>query len=83
MNNIELNNKYKLIMTSKIIIELINNYKETDEYDESQDIELNDIEKKGKEIIKNNINILKDIKLEINEKYILKKNIDKIYIDII
>ena len=77
------NNKYKLIMISKIIIELINNYRGANEIEESQNKELNKIIDKSKEIIKNNINILKDIKLEINEKDIIQMNIDKIYIYII
>ena len=82
MNNMNQNNNYKLIMISKIIIELINNYKGSNDEIQKEEKELKEIEENSKEKIQNN---LKDIiKLEMyDEKYIIKKNIDKIYIDII
>ena len=76
--------KYKLIMLSKIIINLIDNYRETDECNENEDIfELEEIEKENRQIIKNNIKVFKEIELSLEEDDILKKKIDEIYIDII
>ena len=66
-------NKYKLIIISIIIIGLIGNYRNTDLYDEDQNEELTEFEKKSNEII--------------NNREIIKNNnlikIDNIYIDII
>ena len=76
--------KYKLIMFSKIIVDLINNYKETDEYNENEDnFELKKIEKENKQIIQDNIEVFKEIGLNLNEDDILIKKIDEIYIEII
>ena len=76
--------KYKLIMLSKIIINLIDNYRETDECNENEDIfELEEIEKENRQIIKNNIKVFKEIELSLEEDDILKKKIDEIYIEII
>ena len=76
--------KYKLIILSKIIINLIDNYRETDECNENEDIfELEEIEKENRQIIKNNIKIFKEIELSLEEDDILKKKIDEIYIEII
>ena len=83
-NNIQnnSNNKYKLIMIFKIIIELISNYRNTDLYDEERDEkELNEIKEESKRKINENI---KYINSKINvENEIIKKKIDQIYIDII
>ena len=76
--------KYKLIILSKIIINLIDNYRETDECNENEDIfELEEIEKENRQIIKNNIKIFKEIELSLEEDDILEKKIDEIYIEII
>ena len=76
--------KYKLIMFSKIILDLIGNYRETDEYNEKEDnFELEEIGKENRLIIKNNIEIFKEIDLNFNEDDILKKKIDVIYLEII
>ena len=76
--------KYKLIMLSKIIINLIDNYRDTDEYNENEDIfELEEIEKENRQILKNNIKVFKEIELSLEEDDILKKKIDEIYIEII
>ena len=75
--------KYKLIMISKLIIELIENFRGTDEFyqNESQNkIELNKIENDIKEIINNNKDIFRQIDLDINENSIKLKKIDEINI---
>ena len=76
--------KYKLIIFSKIILDLIDNYRETDEYNENKDsFELEEIKKENRQIIKDNIEVYKEIDLNLNEDDILKKKIDEIYSDII
>ena len=76
--------KYKLIMFSKIILDLIDNYIETDEYNKNKDsFELEEIKKENRQIIKDNIEIFIEIGLNLNEDDILKKKIDEIYSDII
>ena len=76
--------KYKFIMLSKIIIDLIYNYRGSDEYNENMDrFELEEIEKENGLIIKNNIAIFKEINLNLNEDDILIKNVDEIYAEII
>ena len=76
--------KYKFIMLSKIIIDLIYNYRGSDEYNENMDrFELEEIEKENRLIIKNNIAIFKEINLNLNEDDILIKNVDEIYAEII
>ena len=76
---------YKKIIISKIIIELINNYKGSKNYeeeDENNKNELNQIETINKDLIKSNINN-NVIELNLNISNILKKKIDEIYIEII
>ena len=80
----ENNNKFKLLITSKLILELIKNYKELDYYDEEKDGEdlqkfVNNILIKIKDCIKN----LKKLNINIDENNIINDKIDKIYIDII
>ncbi len=71
-------------MLSKIILDLIDNYRETDEYNENKDsFELDEIKKENRRIIKDNIEIFKEIGLNFNEDHFLKKKIDEIYSDII
>ena len=74
---------YKIIIIAKIIIELINCYKQTDDYNEEEKTELEMISKNNEVIIKNNIKVFKDIGLNWNEKIIKEKKIDEIYIEII
>jgi hypothetical protein len=76
--------KYKLIMFSKIIVDLIDNYKETNEYNENEDsVTLMKIEKENRQIMNKNNEAFKAIELNLNEDDILKKKIDEIYIEII
>ena len=74
----------KKILLSKIILDLIKNYRETDEFDEETDNNmLQEFENENTNIIQNNINIFIEIDLHLNEIDIIRKKIDEIYIDII
>ena len=76
--------KIKKIFLSRIILDLINNYKNFDYYDEFTEKDgLNKIAKENEDIIHKNINVLTDLSEEINEKNITKLNIDQIYLKII
>ena len=84
--NTEQNNQnedYKLFINAKIIIELINNHKQYEDYNEEENEELDLIINQNKLIIKEKINIFKEIGLNWNENEINKKKIDEIYIEII
>jgi hypothetical protein len=86
LNNIQknLNEKYKAIFYAKCIIDLINNYKELEIYDEeNEEEELNRIEDDIIKHIENNISIFKDINLNISEENFRTKKIDEIYSEII
>ena len=88
---IELGNKLKIenkniikqLIISKIGIDLINNYKNTDNYDESENDELISKENEFLEILKNNIFIFQELKLNYTVDEIKTKKIDLIYKDII
>ena len=83
LRNLEQNIYFNLIK-SKIIIDLINNIKNGGLYDENTDGELvSQIEDVNREYIKNNLNILKDINLNLNEEDIIEKSIGELYVDII
>ena len=76
--------KYKLIILSKIIADLIDNYRVTDEYNENEDrLELEEIEEENRQIIEINIEVFKEIDLNLNEDDIRLKKIDEIYSEII
>ena len=88
--NINKNDIYKKIILSKIILDLIDNYKQCidiedddDDNDNNNDNELEKIENYNSNLIEKNIYIFKNINLNYNLKDIKKKNIDEIYIDII
>ena len=76
------NNIYKKLLISKVILDLIKNYKAIDEYNRNS-IEGEKIEKENIEIIKKNLSWLEKLNLNFDEKYIKSKNIDEIYIEII
>ena len=77
-------NNYYIIIKSKIIIELINNFKNGNSFEESIDGDfVSKLEKECKENIIKNIDIFKEINLNLNENDILDKNIDDLYIIII
>ena len=80
----ENDNIFKSLITSKLILELIKNYKELDYYDEKKDgEELSKIENNILTKINYYIENLKQLNINLDEKTILNNNIDKIYIDII
>ena len=80
-NNI---NIFKNITITKIIIELVRNYKGTKIYDEEKDKdELDKIENYYINKIKNNLNTINELGFELNENNIKKIKIDEIYIEII
>ena len=76
------NNKYSKIIMSKIIIELIYNYKGLYQYIYNIN-EVEKIEKNNIEIIKDNINIFQELDIDWKEEDIKLKKIDEIYIEII
>ena len=80
---IEKKNYLKQLFFSKIGIELINNYKNTDNYDESENDELISIEQEFLETIKNNILVFKEFNINYTVDDIIAKKIDEIYIEII
>ena len=75
----EASNKFKNIFLSKIIIDLIHYYKLLNEPEIQYNEELKRLEEENKIIIKNNINILKDLNLPLNEDYIINNKIEDIY----
>ena len=80
-------NKLKIVsklILARIIINLLYNYKQTDIYNEKEEEdELNKIENNNKSLIKNNINIFKDLGLNFTENDFINKKIDELYIEII
>ena len=77
-------NKYFNIINSKITIELLNNLKNSNLFNENKDGEYaSKIEKENIEYIKNNLDTLKEINLYLNENDIIDKNIDELFVDII
>ena len=80
----ETNINFKSIIISKLILELIDNYKLSNENDENINI-INDIISFNRNILfKTNVEkIFKKIELYYDEKNFLNHKIDKIYIDII
>ena len=75
-------NVYRKILFSKVILDLVENYKGFDEYI-SNVIEAEKIKKECIEEIKKNLSWIKQLNLNFDEKYIKSKNIDEIYTDII
>ena len=71
------------ILFSKIILEVINNYKELDKKEYFNEQSLDEIEKKNSEIIKNKLQYINSIGLEYKVDDIEIKKIDEIYKDII
>ena len=78
------NNRYKKFIISKIILELIENYKNVDGCSEYQNNKIEKIESENNKIIKDNINNFnKEFNLEWKEEQIKSKKIDEIYLKII
>ena len=77
-------NKYYNIITYKIIIEFINNFRNCNSYDEDNDNDfVSELENESREYINNNLNIFHDIKLNLTYEDIFEKNLDELYVDII
>ena len=81
------NNKCKKILLSKIILELIENYKNLDEFDDNQNDIQNKItimETENNNIIKDNINNFnREFNLQWKEGDLKLNKIDKIYLEVI
>ena len=78
------NNVLHNLMISKIIVELVNNYKLFDEYNEEQEkAELKSIENRNILYIQNNIQIFKEFDFNYDTNSFILKSIDEIYISII
>jgi hypothetical protein len=76
--------KYFNLIKSKIIIDLINNLKNECSYEEEENGNfVSKIETENKEYIKNNINILKDIKVNLSEEDLYDINVEELYVNII
>ena len=82
-NRKEITKEFKLIIMSKIINDLIYNYIGLDTCTKEDIEELEIIKNENKEIIINNLNIFKNIGLNLNINDINKNKIDKLYVDII
>ena len=76
------NDKYYKIIISKIIIELINNYKELYEY-EYNNKKIDEIEEEYNKIINENINVFNELDINLNYEDLIIKKIDEIYSKII
>mgnify|MGYP002624380048 CR=1 FL=1 len=80
-------NKYniKVLLASRAIINIINDYKCTETYYKEKDkkVELDEIEHNYKEFIENNFHILKELNINYSVKDFVSDRIDKIIIKII
>ena len=79
------NGDYNKILISKIILELIDNYRNCDDYEEEKENdELNIIEEENKKIINQNLDNFKKLNLKYdNLEEIKESKIDEIYIELI
>ena len=84
VNNFRKKNKNVItsFILSMIIIQLISNFKETDNYDKSNEEQLKIIEKENIKI-RNCFNFSGELNMNINEKLIEDNNIEEIYLNII
>ena len=74
--------KIKKVIISKIILELLFNFRGFNK-NKNISINLDSIEKHNKENIRNNINIFRELNLNLNEGEIEEMNLDEIYSEII
>ncbi len=79
------NRVYEKIMIAKIILELIENYRKKDGfiYENRNKELLKNIEEENVQIITGNLNVFRDIQLNLSSDDIKQKNIDELYFDII
>ena len=83
LNELQKNNKdkiYKKLILSKIIIDLINNYKKDDIYKEEEEETLNKIEKDNKNILEKNVNSFTEMDFELSKNDL---GLDDIYMKLI
>ena len=79
-----LNNKILLTISQKIIIDLINNYKSCNIYDELNDEkELNNIERECRNIIKTNFKEFQKFRISFEENEFYSLKVDEIYTEIL
>ena len=76
-------NSLKKVMTSKIIIDLINNFENVKENEQKYIEELGEIEKKNIKIIEENIDKIKEVNINLTFDDIINMKIDNIYIKVI
>ena len=76
-------NLYKNIIKSKIILDIINNYKGFKEYNNNSINEIKIYENDNIKKLEDNLNIFNKLNLNWKKKDIISKNIDEIYIEII
>ena len=74
---------FNKIIKSIIILELLDNFRGFENYEEEYNIEIDKIEKENKININNNIYHFKELNSKIDENYLKEKDIDEIYIEII
>ena len=80
----EINNNYTELLLSKIIIDLINNYEQLDQYNEEEEYEvLNEIKLESESIIRKNLTIFNEINLNLTKEDISNKKIDELFSEII
>ena len=79
----KINNKLKLVIISKIVITLIYNFKGSDDYEEENKDELNEIENENFDIMKNNLEILKELNCNYGVNELKDAKIDQIFLDIL
>ena len=82
-STMNINDKYKSLLMSKIIIDLIKHYNTLDDEDIDYNTEVENINNENLNIIKNNINIFEDLNLKFKQKEIESKYIYEIYFEII
>ena len=83
-NNInDLDDEFTKMIEAKYILDLIDNYERLDEYEEKNKEKLDKIKEYNEKYIKENLNIFKDLNLDLKEDDFLSKKIDEIYSEII
>ena len=83
MQNHNDKNYFYEIIKSKIVFDLISNFKATNSYNSKYDEEIEQLQKNNINIIKNNIYIFSNNKINLNDKDIFIKGLEEIYIEII
>ena len=83
MQNHNDKNYFYKIIKSKIVLDLLSNFKATNSYNNKYDEEIEQIQKNNINIIKSNIYIFSINKINLNDKDLFIKGLDAIYIEII